>query len=316
MATNKKRTLQGAILIFLIVAVIIMVAAYTQMSGTVEKPELQASLSKAVKDGLPQVIHPIDLDRPFNFAGEPLPMDNFDVRERLDRELIINSYRHSTTILNIKNAYKYFPVIEPILRENGVPDDFKYMAVAESDLQNATSWAGAKGIWQFMEAMAEHYGLEVNREVDERYHIEKATRAACEYLKDTRKRFSSWTLAAAAYNLGGTSLAREMENQRTGNFYDLNLNEETSRYPFRLVAIKEILNRPDDFGFHIEDRDKYSPLSNYKVVRVDKPIPNLGDFAKEHGTSYRMLKVYNPWLRTYRLSNPSRKTYEIKIPRN
>lgn len=314
MAPTKKRTLQITMMIFLAVATIVLMTAYSRMTGGGKKVEVQASVSNPVRESLPQVIHPIDLDRKFSFAGEVLPMENFDVQERLDRELIVNSYRHSTTILNIKNAHKYFPVIEPILRKNGIPDDFKYLAVAESDLQNATSPAGAKGIWQFMKPIAEHYGLEVNREVDERYHIEKATRAACEYLKETRKRFGSWTLAAAAYNMGGTRLAREIEAQRADSFYHLNLNEETSRYLFRLVAIKEILSRPEDFGFQIADRDKYPPLTGYKVVEVDQPIPNLGDFANEHGTTYRLLKVFNPWLLTSRLSNASRKTYEIKIP--
>jgi membrane-bound lytic murein transglycosylase D len=264
---------------------------------------------------LPQVIRAIDLNRPFDFVGEPTPMDNFDVRERLDRELIVNTYRHSHTILNIKNAYKYFPVIEPILAEHGLPEDFKFLAVAESDLRNAISPAGAKGVWQFMESTARYYGLEINKEVDERYNVEKATVAACKYLVDYKKRFGDWTLAAAAYNMGGTRLAQELKYQQVDNYYDLILNEETSRYVFRLIALKEILKNPSDFGFFIEDEHKYPPINDYELVEVNTAIDNLADFAREHGVTYRMFKIYNPWLISSRLSNPTRKTYQVKIPR-
>ncbi len=265
-------------------------------------------------DKLPQVIRAIDLDRPFSFAGERVPMENFDVRERLDRELIVNSYRHSSTILNIKNAHKYFPIIEPILMAEGIPDDFKFLAMAESDLRNATSPAGAKGFWQFMEPVAEHYGLEVNREVDERYHIEKATYAACAYLKDVKERFGSWTMAAAAYNMGGTRLAKELRAQGTSSYYDMNLNEETSRYVFRLLALKEIVSHPDRYGFQIEDDAKYTPMTDFQILTVDTTIHDLGAFARDHGITYRMLKVYNPWMIESHLPNSSRKRYQIKIP--
>lgn len=312
-----KRTIQISAIVVLVLSMILLMTAYSRLDREEEgkKKEEKPTLTGAGK-ALPQIIHPIDLDRPFHFAGEPLPMQLPDVRERLDRELIVNSYRHSTTILNIKKAHKYFPVIEPILKKNGVPDDFKYLAVAESDLNNATSPAGAKGIWQFMRPIAKHYGLEINREVDERYHIEKATQAACEYLLDAKRRFNTWTLAAASYNVGGTRLARELENQRAESFYDLNLNEETSRYLFRLVALKEILSRQEDFGFFIEEKDRYQPLADYKTVTVEKSISNLGDFAREHGISYRTLKVYNPWLLTSTLRDAGRRPYEIKVPVN
>ena len=278
-------------------------------SGTTEKPE------QPLEDKLPQVIQPVSLDQSFDFAGEALPMDNFDVRERLDRELLTNTYWHSTTLQHIKNTYKYFPIIEKILAENDMPEDFKYLAVAESSLRNATSPAGARGIWQFMKNTGAFYGLEINSEVDERYHLEKATQAACKYLKDYYKQFGSWTLSAAAYNMGGPRLKKEMEVQRADNFYDLNLNQETNRYIFRLVAIKEILKTPEKFGFYLEAGDGYKPLTDYKIVKVSSSIPNLGDFAKEYGITYRMLKVYNPWLRTSKLTNRSGKTYEIKIPK-
>jgi len=278
-------------------------------SGTTKEPD------QPVEDKLPQVIQPVSLDQSFDFAGEALPMDNFDVRERLDRELLTNTYWHSTTLQHIKSTYKYFPVIEKILAENDMPEDFKYLAVAESSLRNATSPAGARGIWQFMKNTGAFYGLEINSEVDERYHLEKATEAACKYLTDYYQQFGSWTLSAAAYNMGGPRLKKEMEVQRADNFYDLNLNQETNRYIFRLVAIKEILKTPEKFGFYLEDGDGYKPLTDYKVVEVSSSIANLGDFAKEHGITYRMLKVYNPWLRTSKLTNRSGKTYEIKIPK-
>ncbi len=265
--------------------------------------------------GIPQVIKPVNLDRPFDFAGERLPMDNFDVRERLDRELLVNTYWHSTTILNIKNAYKYFPAIERILRENGVPEDFKYLAVAESSLRNEVSPAGARGFWQFMRGASGDYGLEVTDEVDERYHLEKSTLAACEFLKGLHRRFGSWTMAAAAYNTGAARLAREISEQRAETYYDLNLNSETSRYVFRLVAIKEIMSNPDDFGFYIGKEDRYPPLDDYKTVEVSGPVANWGDFAREHGTSYRMLKVFNPWLISSKLTNHNKKTYEIRLPK-
>lgn len=257
----------------------------------------------------------VDPQADYWFAGERVPVENFDVRERLERELIINSYRHSTTILNLKNSARFFPVIEKILKENGIPDDFKYIAVAESDFRQATSPAGAKGIWQFMEGTAGDYGLEVRDEVDERLHLEKSTRAACEYLKKYREQFGNWTLTAAAYNMGARGLSKEMKNQKFNNYYDLNLNDETNRYVFRIVAIKEVLEHPEKFGFDLSQEELYPPLDNYALVTVDTSIANLGDFAKQFGISYRMLKLYNPWLRDWSLPNPKGKTYDIKIPK-
>lgn len=267
------------------------------------------------KDGLPQVIKPVPLKKKYDFAGEPLPLDNFDVRERLARELTVNSYYHSSTTENLKKMVRYFPVIESILRANGLPEDLKYLAVAESNLSNATSPAGAKGFWQFMAPSARAYGLEVNREVDERYHLEKSTQAACQYFQDLYERFGSWTMAAAAYNSGPTRLSREKTLQRMDNYYDMNLNVETGRYIFRIVAIKEVMQNPEDFGFYINGEAAYPPLKDYRILEVNQPIENLGDFAIEQGISYRMLKLYNPWLISHALSNPGRKTYRIRIPK-
>lgn len=299
----------------LVLAAFALVAIFA--SNRREAAERQAALSSpmSTEEKIPQIVKSVDLDRPFDFAGEALPMDNFDVRERLDRELLVNTYWHSSTLLNIKNSYKYFPVIERMLAENGIPDDFKYLCVAESNLRNETSPAGAKGFWQFMKPTGQYYGLEINSEVDERFHLEKATEAACKYIQGYKDRFGTWTLAAAAYNMGGTSLARSLESQRGASFFDLNLNNETNRYIFRLVAIKEILKNPQDFGFYIGKDDSYPPLDNYQTVEVDTPIANLGDFAAEHGATYRMIKVFNPWLLDSKLSNRNKKTYEIRIPR-
>lgn len=272
------------------------------------------NIVKTQGDGLAQIVKAPNLDRPFDFAGESLPMDNFDVRERLDRELLVNSYWQSSTMLNIKASRRYFPLFEKVFAEYGIPDDFKYISVAESSLRNVTSPAGAKGFWQFMKSVGQSFDLEVNSEVDERFNVEKATHAAAQHFLGLYKRFGSWTLAATAYNVGPTKLKRQKDEQRGNTYYDLNLNQETSRYIFRLVAIKEILKYPKTYGFQLEEKDYYQPLTNYAIVETNESIPNLGDFAKKYGTTYRMLKVYNPWLISGKLTNTKKKTYQIKIP--
>lgn len=269
----------------------------------------------ATSPQLPQQIASVDLNKSYTFAGEALPMSNFDVRERLDREFMVNSYWHSNTMLSIKLAHRYFPLIETILRTNDIPDDFKYLAVAESTLRPVASPAGAKGFWQFMESVGKHYKLEVSEDVDERFHIEKSTQAACELLRDYYNRFGSWTLAAAAYNAGETRMASEIKSQRSNSYFDLNLNEETSRYIFRIVSLKEILSSPESFGFYLREDQLYPPLDDYRVIEVNSPVENWGDFAVGHGTNYRMLKIYNPWLRTGKLNNRSGKTYQVQLPK-
>jgi hypothetical protein len=299
-----------AVLIVLIAAFAI---SYTLPSEPASEPE--GSEETLAADGvLPQKITSSGLDKNYSFAGEFLPLENFDVRERLDRELTVNSYYHSSTLLLLKRAKRYFDIMDPILKEEGVPKDFKYVAVAESALSNATSPAGAKGFWQFMERTGEHYGLEVNRDIDERFHLEKATRAACQLIKDYYERFGSWSLAAMAYNGGETRIARSLREQKAEHFYELNLNEETMRYLFRIIALKEIMSQPDKFGYLIEEKDQYSELPAYKVLKVDTTIADLGAFAEAQQISYRMLKVYNPWMLTGRLPNRSGKLYEIKVP--
>ncbi len=263
---------------------------------------------------LRQHISSFDLNKTFTLAGEPIPAGNADALERLERELIVNTYYHSASLLNLKMAYRYFPVIEEILKEYGVPDDFKYLAVAESNLRMAVSPSGAKGLWQFMKPAGIAQGLEINSEVDERYHVEKSTEAACQYILYLKERFGSWTLAAAAYNMGETRLNQEINVQKAKSYYELNLNQETSRYVFRIIAIKEIMEHPEKFGYYVQKEEGYRPLSDYKIIVVDTAVPSLADLAIENGTDYRQLKVYNPWLIESSLSNRSKKSYEIRIP--
>jgi len=266
-------------------------------------------------DPLPQTIHAVKLAGQYDFAGEALPMDYFDVTERLERELLINTYYHSAMLLHIKLALRFFPLFEKILNEEGIPQDLKYLAVAESSLRNAVSSAGAKGIWQFKEEAAKELNLEVNGYVDERNDPEKATRGACQYLKKLKERFGSWTLAAAAYNMGPTALQRAMEEQKEDNYFDLNLSEETNRYVFRIIAIKEIMKNPEKFGFFLQKKEMYPPLDAFEVVTVTEGIPSLADFAHEHNITYRQLKLYNPWLLKGELPNPDKREYRFKIPK-
>ena len=243
-------------------------------------------------------------------------MDNGDVRQRLDAELLRNVYFHSQTILALKRANALFPIILPILKEEGVPEDLKYLAVAESALSNANSPAGARGVWQFMKSAADGYNLEVNAEVDERYHLEKSTRAACKYLKKEKERIGSWTLAAAAYTGGPGRIAEEMATQRAKNFYELNLAADaTMRYPFRIVAIKEVMENPELYEYTVEKDHLYPAQNEFKIVEVNGPVANWGDFARQNGTHYRMLKLYNPWLIDNKLTNKAGKTYKIKVPK-
>ncbi len=259
-------------------------------------------------------IYAVPLPSVMEFAGEPVPLDEWDILERLDRELLVNTYWQSNTLLYIKRAHRWFPVFEPILAAKGIPDDFKYVALIESGLMNVVSPAGAAGFWQFLATTGIEYGLEVNDFVDERYHVEKATQAACQYLLDGYGRFGSWTLAAAGYNMGNARVARQLENQLVGSYYDLHSNEETSRYIFRILAVKHILKNPANSGFHLREKDLYEPL-DYQTIIVDKPIANLSQFAFDNGTNYKTLRLLNPWLRRDELPNSTGKRYEIKLPK-
>lgn len=264
--------------------------------------------NKITKEGTSQYF-PTSID----FAGEQAPLQITDVRERLDRELLINANLDATTLLILKRANRAFPVIEPILAKYNVPDDFKYLAVIESALVNAVSPAGARGVWQFMPQTAKEIGMEVNESVDERYHLEKSTEAACKYLLDAKAKFGSWTLAAASYNGGMTGVNKQIESQKVSSYYDLLLNDETSRYVFRILALKEIMKAPAKYGFTVNTEQLYVNLPT-KKLEIDSSINDLARFAKSQGINYKILKIHNPWLRDKKLVNVSRKKYEIQIP--
>ncbi len=252
---------------------------------------------------------PINMD----LAGERVPLEKADIKERMDRELLVNTYWQSNGLLLIKRANKYFPILEPLLAKHGLPDDFKFLALAESAFIDETSSVGAAGMWHFMKSTGREYGLEINNNVDERYHIEKSTKVAAEYLKKAYNRFNSWTLAAAAYNAGNYGVGSRLETQQVTSYYDVLLPDETERYVFRILALKEIISNPEKYGFEFDKEDLYTLPSTY-TVKVDTAITNIALFAKKHGTTYKDLKLHNSWLRENKLNNKSGKLYEIKIP--
>lgn len=259
-------------------------------------------------------VYALQIPEDLNFAGEPLPISNPDIHERIDRELLVNTYWQSNGLLMFKRAHKFFPVIEPILAKYGVPDDFKYLAVIESGLTNAVSPAGARGVWQIMPATGRENGLEVNKNVDERYHLEKSTEVACKYLLKSKEALGSWTLAAAAYNAGNSGVSKRLEEQGVKDYYDLLLGEETGRYVFRIIALKEILSNPSKYGFNYRDKDLYNTVPTYKV-EVDTAVTDFASFAQKFDINYKILKLHNPWLREPHLNNKSRKAYYIEIPK-
>ncbi len=245
--------------------------------------------------------------------GERIPIESFDIYERLEREMIVNTYLHSATLLGLKRAGRWFPVIEPILKKNNIPDDFKYLALAESNLENVISSAGATGFWQFMESAGKKYGLEINEQVDERYHVEKSTQAACDYLKEAYEKFGSWTMAAAAYNAGFNGIEKWSNIQQSKNYYNLLLNTETSRYIFRIAALKIIHEKSHEYGFQLKPSEKYQPIKT-KEVRLDSSVTSFTEYAGSIGINYKILKYFNPWLRDTKLENKKGKSYTIKIP--
>jgi len=247
------------------------------------------------------------------FAEERMPVENFDTRESLDRELLTSAYRHSSTILIIKKAHRYFPIIEKILKENGIPDDFKYLVAAESEFNNVISPAGAIGFWQIMAATGREAGMEINNVIDERYHLGKSTEFACRFIRKSYEKYGNWTLAAASYNGGRASVDEQIGIQKQNNYYDLLLNEETARYIFRVVAYKLVITDPGRFGFDIDRSDLYPPLS-YREVKVDTSITDLSEFAAKYNTNYKILKYLNPWLRKPYFSPRPNKEYLISIP--
>ncbi len=266
------------------------------------------------KSEVPYCVTPLTVPANATFAGQTIDLTRYDLRERMDRELMSFTYMHSTTMLTVKRANRYFPIIEPILKEKGLPDDFKYLAVIESNLNPlAKSPAGAAGIWQFMQTTGRQFGLEVNANIDERYHIEKETRAACDYLKEAYGKYGNWLTVAASYNAGQARITKQLEKQLVSHATDLWLVEETSRYMFRLLAAKAVFSNPQQFGFLLKSEQLY-PIIPYAEHTVTTGIDDLAQFAKGQGVTYAQLKDANPWLRDTFLQNKSGRTYVLKIP--
>jgi len=298
---NKLKLLIPLVLVFNVIVFVLILSSAT----TENKDESLVDETEYTSVPIPDSV---------SFAGEKMPLSQFDVKEALDRELLSNAYFHSQTIRYIKLAPRYFSIIEPILKEKGIPDDFKFLAVAESGFNpRAESPANAVGFWQFLKGTAQDYGLEINSEIDERYHVEKSTYAACDYLRDAYDLYGSWTMVAASYNSGMNGINRQIIRQKTESYYDLLLVEETQRYVYRIVALKLILENPEVYNFKISNEEKY-PLIKTKTIEVNSSIADFADFAAENGLSYKLLKDFNPWLRENKLTNSGKKTYKIKIP--
>ena len=303
---SRKRS--WSIVLSIIVILNIGIAALL-ITGTTADAEPEVATLKT-----PAAFKAVEIPDSVTFAGEPVPLWRFDIREALDRELLVNSYFHSQTIRYIKMAPRYFSMIEPILREKGVPDDFKYLAVAESGFNpRAVSPARAVGLWQFLQGTGRDYGLEITSEVDERYHVEKSTYAACDYLLDSYERHGSWSMVAASFNAGNAGVQRQILRQKNASYYDLLFGEETSRYVFRIIALKLIMEDPGKYNLFVTEEEKYPIVPTRDVVITGKVI-DFADFAMEQGINYKLLKDFNPWLRDNFLTNSLGKKYTVKIP--
>ncbi|MCF8331788.1 MAG: lytic transglycosylase domain-containing protein [Bacteroidales bacterium] len=299
-------------LIFFALAVISAISIYLFVFSTGQKTELtdndyRKAFHKHYK------IFAAKVPDSLSFAGESVPIDRYDIRESLDRELLVNSYWHSNSQLMFKRAFRYFPVIDSVLAANSIPEDFRYLAMIESGLQNVVSPAGATGIWQIMKGTGIEHGLEINNQVDERYHLVKATETACIYLKEAKERFGTWTLAAASYNMGKAAIARELARQKADNYYNLYLNTETARYVFRILAVKTIYESPTEYGFYFRKKDFYPPLET-KILETDSTNIDLVEFSDHLNIPYKVLKMLNPWIRADWLTNRDEKSYQIRIP--
>jgi membrane-bound lytic murein transglycosylase D len=291
-----------------LVVAVLLGLLFMQYSGP-EEAKRQAEFEQYYR------IYSLELPNNLLFAGEEVPMDDIDVKERYDRELLTNVYWQSQTILMIKRANRYFPLIEKVLKKYKVPSDFKYLAIAESGLQNVTSPAGASGYWQFLEKTGKRYDLEISEEVDERLNIERSTEAACKYFREAYREFGNWALVAASYNMGIEGVKRQMEMQRVKNYYDLYLNSETSRYVLRALAFKQVMEHPKHYGFNVMKAHMYPAIETYEIT-VDQSIPDLVQFAADHQVNYKVLKVFNPWLKKSTLSVAEGKVYNIQLPKD
>jgi len=308
---NSRQLFVASMLSALLVAAVIIIVGYTyERKRSKEEDDLYR---QKITETYSVFNFPVPVSA--SFCGETVPLDRDDCYERFDRELMVNTYYHSNTFLCLKRSARFFLIIENILKEEGVPDDVKFLCVIESNLSNVVSPAGAAGYWQFLAATATGYGLEVNEHVDERYDIEKSTRAACRFLKECYQQFGSWTMAAAAYNMGRGGLSKVSQTQNESEYWHLSLNEETSRYVFRILAVKEIFSRPESYGYVLRPEDVYSKIE-VSTVTVNKPIADLSTFCNEQNCRYRDLKFLNPWLKSNQLPNKTGKNYSIQIPKN
>lgn len=296
-----------AIVLLLIVVSIVKLFSYS-ISDNLSDSDYDDYFNASYK------VFSVHIPKNLNFAGEKVPTTDFTVREAMEKELLINTYWQSQSLLLHKRANRWFPIIEPILKQNDVPDDFKYIALIESQLTNVVSPQGATGFWQLVEPTARGYGLEISDEVDERYDVAKSTQAACKYFKEAYKQFGNWTLVAASYNRGMGGIQAALDKQKVSNYYDLLLTDETSRYVFRILAIKEIISRPKVYGYILRKKDLYPPIATKKIT-VDTTIHDLAVFAVSQKINYKILKTFNPWLRLNMLTNDVKKKYTIEVPK-
>mgnify|MGYP005811267033 CR=1 FL=1 len=305
-------------IVYFLLAGLLLWAAWKETGAPVQAPVGEVLVRAEPGEALAIVLPPSNarlfkVPEKLSFAGEDVPLQMQDVRERFERELYVNVYWQSNMILLMKRSSKYLPTIEKILEEQGVPDDFKYLAIAESGLLNVVSPADARGFWQILKGTAKDYGLEVNDQVDERYHLEKSTKAACKYLRSAHAHFGNWTSVAASYNAGIAGIRRRKEEQKQNNYFDLHLVEETSRYLFRILAFKEIFENPKTYGFTLDEEDFYQ-MPTLKELTVGDDIPDLAAWAIRQGSNYKELKQYNPWLRDNKLPVKRGRQYTIKLP--
>jgi len=293
---------------FVGISVLLVFAVFVMANKDTEVVDQEKKMAEGMK------VFPVPIPTQLVFAGEPVPLEKFEIKERLDRELLVNSYWQSNTLLILKRTRRSFAIIEPILERYEIPNDFKYLAVAESGLLNVTSPAGAKGVWQFMPSSGKGYGLAINNMVDERYHLERSTEAACLYLREAYNKFGNWTLAAASYNRGMNGINKDLAKQLVSDYFDMHLNTETSRYILRILAFKTIIENPSSYGFYIEDKDYYGSVATYEIY-ADSTISNISEYAASIGTNYHVLKTLNPWIKGNELLITNR-PYTIKAPLN
>jgi len=309
---NKLKRKYGFIALLIAVA-IVSITVFSKYNKLQSQVRMSSYRSVTTRDKPVLYISPTYIPDSITLFGEKMKLTDYEVAERLEREILVNSYMHASTILYLKLSKRWFPIIEPILKRNGLPDDFKYLCVAESGLQQAISPSNAVGFWQFLSETGRQYNLEINDEVDERYHVEKATQAACDYLNSAYSKFGSWTNAAASYNMGQNGLQSRINTQIQNDYYELYVPRETMRYIFRIAALKQIMSYPELYGFILNESDYYSPIE-FTTEYINHTSINWITYALSKNISYKDLRILNPWITSDRLANNSNRTYEVKIP--